>query len=167
MSSYTQRTSLETDWAGQVGDGILMLAAFATLRATVTLSAGIGFRLVDLGYFQGSWTLAMEMNRASDPRGALSALVVMLPLFLVSYWMLCRRLNDNWELAHGRLHVIVLGLFCLDTLFGAALSVPGFVFAIVAGETPEVQVAKLLIALGAYGFLLGFFGTQLQKAIRQ
>ncbi len=165
MSSYSQRTSIEIDWVAQVGDGILMLAAFGTLRATLSLSAAIGFRLIDLSYFPGSWTLAMEMNRSSDPRQALSALVVMLPVFLASYWLLCRRLNDNEDLAHGKMHVIVLGLFCLDTLFGAGLSIPGFVYAIIAGETPEPALVKLAIALAAYGFLLGFFGVQLRKAI--
>jgi hypothetical protein len=68
LSSLRYRESIETNWAAHVGDGILMLAAFGSLRATLSLNTSIGFRMIDLAYFPGSRTLALEMNRGSDPR---------------------------------------------------------------------------------------------------
>jgi hypothetical protein len=164
-SSLRYRESIEANWADHVGDGILMLAAFGSLRATLSLTASIGFRIIDLAYFPGSRALALEMNRGSDPTFGLSVLVVAVPLFLTTYWLLCRRLDDNWSLAHSRLHVIILGLFCLDTLFAAARSIPFFVYAILTGQSPEPHIAKLVVAIAAYGFLLGHFALQLRKAV--
>ena len=86
------------------------------------------------------------------------------PLFLATYWLLCRRLNGDWSLAHSRLHVIILGLFCLDTLFAAARSIPFFVYAILMDQSAEAQIAKLIVAVAAHGFLLGYFALQLRKA---
>jgi hypothetical protein len=165
LSSLQHHESIETNWAAHVGDGILMLAAFSSLRETLSLTASIGFRMIDLAYFPGSRTLALEMNRGSDPRFGLSVLVVAAPLFLATYGLLCRHLNGDWSLEHSRLHVIILGLFCLDTLFAAARSIPFFVYAILMGQSPEPHIAKLVVAVAAHGFLLGYFALQLRKAV--
>jgi hypothetical protein len=87
------------------------------------------------------------------------------PLFLATYLLLCRRLDENWSLVHSRPHVIILGLFCLDTLFAAARSIPFFVYAILTGQSPEPHIAKLIVAVAAYGFLLAYFALQLRKAV--
>jgi Domain of unknown function (DUF5671) len=159
-----REASEESDLIEQIGDGILMLIAFASLRETLWHACRIVFRLIDLTLAPEPLKIAEQLNRASDPRWSVSVLLVALPLFLITFWMFSARLENNPLLRHGKLFIVVLVLFVLDATVTAVTTIPVLLYGLISDAAILSTILKTTTIAIVYGVLLAYLVGELQKA---
>jgi hypothetical protein len=151
-----REASEENDLAEQIGAGILMLVAFVALRMTLWHAADVIFRLIDLAFAPEPLMIAERLNRASDPRRSVSVLLVALPVFIVAFRMFSKRLDRHPSLLHGKLLVVALALFVLDTTIVALTTIPAFLFNLISDAAALPNLFKIVAFSTVYGALLAF-----------
>jgi len=93
----------QTDFAGHVRFGLLVLVTLFSLRVVMWHAAGVALRLIDLALSPGPLLIAERLNESSDPRWSVSVLLVALPLFLGGFAILAPRLEENLPAVRSRI----------------------------------------------------------------
>jgi hypothetical protein len=154
----------QSDLIEQIGDGVLIVIAFAALRTTLSEVCSIGFHLIDLAMAPEPLATAQQAYRAADPRWNVSALIVSLPIFLIAFWKLAARLDANAAIHRSKFFLIVLALLFLDTARVAATTIPSFLFGVISGFPIAPALFKIAIVVMIYGFFLVYLLDELRKA---
>jgi len=159
--------SEESDLAGQIADGALVLVAFASLRVTLWHASVVAFRLIDLALAPEPLTIAEQLNQASDPRWSVSILLVTLPVFLIAFRMLSARLENNPSLHHGKFFVLVLALLVLDTIMTVVTTIPGFLVSFLSETAALSSLLKIATIATVYGAFFAYLVCELRLSVSQ
>jgi hypothetical protein len=130
-------------------------------------SARFFFRLIDLSLAREPLLLAEQLHSGSDPRWSVSVLLVTLPLFLVSFWMLSTRLERSASLRHGKLYISALALPVLSAIFTIVTTIPVFLFALFSDTAILSNLLKIAAVASVYGVFLGYLIGELRRAASQ
>ena len=164
MIAPARDISKETDLIEQIGDVVLIVIAFAALRATLSNACSIGFHLVDLAMAPEPLAIAQQAYRAADPRWNVSVLIVSLPIFLIAFWKLSARLDANPAIHRSKFFLVVLALLFLDTALVATTTIPSFLFGVISDFPIAPALFKIAIVVVIYGAFLVYLLDELRKA---